>query len=486
MSVDSLVAGPVDTSTAFGGAGLLESLSDLTSSLESGSWVAAGLSGVGVALDTAAAVSDPFGSLIAAGLGWLMEHLQPLKGWLNDLTGDAGAVLGHAATWDNVAGALRESGDELDRLVRVDLEDMSGAAIVAYTAHVNALADRVRGAGESASAIGSALSTCATIVQVVHDLVRDTLAQLVGSIVSWASELVFTAGLATPLVVEQVATRVASLAVRVGRSVVDVLTSARALKGLLEAMRDALARFASGVRVRPGSAASDAAGDAARRVGADVTDDAARAGAHAADAYGDAARAALPDISDLPHPRDGADLDTWAEAVAARHPTLLPEEVKGIYRYTTKEGCAEMNGYLRGMIDVSPADAARIQRDVDNAVSGMNKLPRVEGTHYRGTDLPADVLDRWRVGNRVADPAFTSTSTSPHVAEDFRIGDPDERPPGNAFITVEGHSGVDVRPLSHYVAEDEILVPPGTSYEVVGREWDDRGFFNLEGREVER
>jgi hypothetical protein len=89
------------------------------------------------------------------------------------------------------------------------------------------------------------------------------------------------------------------------------------------------------------------------------------------------------------------------------------------------------------------------------------------------------------VGNRVADPAFSSTSTSPRVAEEFRIGDPKERPPGNAFITVEGRSGVDVRPLSHYVAEDEILVPPGTFYEVTSRQWDkDAGHYWLSGDEV--
>ena len=45
-----------------------------------------------------------------------------------------------------------------------------------------------------------------------------------------------------------------SLAARVGRSVTDVLTSARSLSGLLEAMRDVLARLASGVRGRlPGT-----------------------------------------------------------------------------------------------------------------------------------------------------------------------------------------------------------------------------------------
>jgi hypothetical protein len=439
MSANPLVAAPVDTSTAFGGAGLLESLTDLSSSLQSGDWVAAGLSGVGVALDTAAAVVDPFGSLIAAGLGWLMEHLEPLKGWLNDLTGDAGAVLGFAATWDNVATAMTDAGDELNRVVRADLEGMSGASVLAYAAYANGLADRVRAAGGSASAMGSALRTCSTVVQVVHDLVRDTLAQLVGSIISWAAELVLTVGLATPWVVSQVTTRVGSLAARVGKSVTDVITSAKSLKNLLEAMKDALARLASGVRGRlPGGG------------GATPTP-------HAPSVP---TRSVLPDISDLPHPKNGADVDDWAEAVAGRHPTLTPDEVRNIYRYTTDAGYQEMNTYLRSPSSFSPGDAARIQDEVDAAVSGMSKLPAHDGVTFRGTTMPQHVLDQWKeVGNEVSDRAFWSTSTDYDVAQGFRNG-------GNAFVTVEGRSGVDVQPLSHYGLEAEILMPPGTRFEV--------------------
>jgi len=256
VSDNPLVASRVDTSTAFGGAGVLESVTDLCSSLESGSWVAVGLSGVGAALDVAATVIDPLGSLIGAGLGWLMEHLEPLKGWLNDLTGDAGAVLGFAGTWQNVADAMGAAGDELSRVVRADLEAMTGASIAAYAAYADGLADRIRATGGSASAIGGALKTCAMVVQVVHDLVRDTLASLVGSIISWAAEAVFTLGLATPVIVGQVSTRVSSLATKVGRSVTDVISSAKSLKNLLEALQDVLRRLASGVRAKlPGGRA---------------------------------------------------------------------------------------------------------------------------------------------------------------------------------------------------------------------------------------
>lgn len=256
MTATPLVAGPVNTSSAFGGAGALESVTDLCTSLKSGDWVASGMAGVGAALDIAATVSDPLGSLIGAGLGWLMEHLEPLKGWLNDLAGDAGAVLGFADTWSNVATAMGAAGDELNRVVRSDLEAMSGASITAYAAYTDKLADHIRVTGTSASAIGEALKTCATVVKVVHDLVRDTLAQLVGSIISWVAEAVFSVGLATPVIIGQVTTRVSSLATKVGKSVTDVLTSAKSLKNLLEALEGALGGVAKGIRAKlPGGTA---------------------------------------------------------------------------------------------------------------------------------------------------------------------------------------------------------------------------------------
>ncbi len=245
---DALVVPGQDTTTAVSGTGVVESVHDLAQALQGGSWLEVGLAGVGAALDVAATVVDPLGSLIAAGLGWLMDHLEPLKGWLDDLTGDAGAVAGFAGTWDHVAAAMGTAGEDLSHMARADLEAMQGAAVVAYARYADDLAAKMRASSASSSAVASALRTCATVVQVVHDLVRDTIAQLVGSIISWAAEAVFTLGLATPWIVGQVSTRVSSLATRVGRSVVDVVTSAKSLKNLVEAMREALARLAASVR----------------------------------------------------------------------------------------------------------------------------------------------------------------------------------------------------------------------------------------------
>ncbi|WP_051274682.1 hypothetical protein [Cellulomonas sp. URHD0024] len=304
MSVNPLVAAPVDTSTTFGGAGLLDSVSGLCDALQSTSWVSAGLAGVGVALDTVAAVVDPLGSLISAGLGWLIEHLQPLKGWLNDLTGDAGAVLGFAGTWGNVADAMGAAGNELTRVVRADLEAMSGESISAYSAYADALADRIRVTGSSAASIGSALKVCAMIVQAVHDLVRDTLSQLVGSIISWAAEAVFTLGLATPVIVGQVSTRVSSLATRIGRSVTDVITSAKSLRGLLDALKGALTRLSHGVRSKlPGHA--EAPGAPTPRVADAPTERVGDPSVHDPVDVDDLTNKQKSELFDIPNPQQG-------------------------------------------------------------------------------------------------------------------------------------------------------------------------------------
>jgi hypothetical protein len=68
LTGNPLVAARVDTETPFSGAELLDSGTQLGSAIESGSWVQGGMAAFATAADTIATVSDPLGSLIAAGL----------------------------------------------------------------------------------------------------------------------------------------------------------------------------------------------------------------------------------------------------------------------------------------------------------------------------------------------------------------------------------------------------------------------------------
>lgn len=233
---NALVAGPVDTATPFSGAGLLDSGTQLASAIESGNWVEGGLAAFSTVVDTVATAIDPLGSLIAAGLGWLIDHFEPIKGWFNDLTGDAGAVAGFSQTWTNVQNQLNSSADYLDRVVS-DLDDMAGEAIDAYRRFQTDAAAHIRASGQWAGAMATGLQIASTIVQVVHDLVRDILSQLVGSAISWATEAVVTVGIATPWIISQVSSRVASWTAKISGKLTGLLRSCGKLGDLLNELR---------------------------------------------------------------------------------------------------------------------------------------------------------------------------------------------------------------------------------------------------------
>ncbi|PKI89915.1 hypothetical protein CW368_12180 [Actinomycetales bacterium SN12] len=236
------MAAPVDTSTPFKGAFLLEDGEALVAAIKSGDWVAGGFAVFSGAMDTVAAVIDPLGSLIASGLGWLMEHLEPLKGWLNGLTGDAGQVAGFSQTWTNVGAQLRQSASDLS-VVLGDLDAADGEAVRAYLAFQEDVVAHLHAAGSWADGVATGMQMASTIVQVVHDLVRDALAQLVGSLISYASELILTVGLAAPLVIEQAATRVSALVTRFSTKIPQLVDALRQLGKLVDDLKALFTRF---------------------------------------------------------------------------------------------------------------------------------------------------------------------------------------------------------------------------------------------------
>ncbi|KEP73972.1 hypothetical protein HR12_26265 [Microbacterium sp. SUBG005] len=99
--------------------------------------------------------------------------------------------------------------------------------------------------------MATGLQIASTIVQVVHDLVRDILSQLVGSAISWATQAVVTVGLATPWIVAQVSSRVASWTAKISSKLTGLLRSCGKLGDLLTELKALLDRGAGMLRSVP-------------------------------------------------------------------------------------------------------------------------------------------------------------------------------------------------------------------------------------------
>ncbi|GLY40455.1 type IV secretion protein Rhs [Amycolatopsis sp. NBRC 101858] len=229
-----LVAQREDSTTAISGLPLLESANDLKQGIESGDWASVAMGAVGVALDALSMAMDPFGSILAAGVGWLIEHVGPLSAALDALTGDADQIKAQSQTWANVAKELGAVGEELADLVKADLQSWSGNASDQYRRRAADTVDLLTAAQKGCEGASSGVKTAGEVVAAVRMLVRDIIAELVGHLISWALQVVFTLGIGLTWVVPQVVAAVAKTASKIADITKKLVKALKALVPLLK------------------------------------------------------------------------------------------------------------------------------------------------------------------------------------------------------------------------------------------------------------
>ncbi|UKD57349.1 DUF6531 domain-containing protein [Amycolatopsis sp. FU40] len=229
-----LIAPTKDSTTAYSGISLLEAAAGLKEAIEGGSWASVAMGAVGVALDALSTALDPFGAILAAGVAWLMEHVGPLKEALNALTGDADQIKAQAETWTNVAKELESIGADLTEQVERDLQSWTGEAADAYRERTKDVANLLGAAQKGTEGAASGVKTAGEVVAAVRMLVRDIIAQLVGHLISWALQVLLTAGIGLAWVVPQVAAAVAKTAAQIAKLTTRLVQALKALLPLLK------------------------------------------------------------------------------------------------------------------------------------------------------------------------------------------------------------------------------------------------------------
>jgi hypothetical protein len=224
-----LVAQAQDSTRWYTGLGLVEDVADVCTGIHDNSWVDSTLGGVGTTLDTLSAVIDPLGALVSWGVGWLMEHVKPLKDALDWLAGNADEVAAHAATWQNVASFTREAAGDYTGRLRAEVGTWFGASGDAYRAHAAMHLKVLDGLSLAAQGISYAVEGAGLLVGLVRGIVRDLIADFIGTLAvrlpEWLAEAGLTLGIATPVVIGQVGALVAKWANKIQHFVRGLLRS---------------------------------------------------------------------------------------------------------------------------------------------------------------------------------------------------------------------------------------------------------------------
>ncbi|MEU8815378.1 hypothetical protein [Actinoplanes sp. NPDC048796] len=232
---------------------LAEDIETVLDGVRSGSWIDTTLGAVSAGLDALALISDPIGGLLQYGVAWIIEHVKPLSEALDWLAGDPGQIAAHTQTWRNVAAALRDEAAGLDRAVRWDTSEWVGSASDAYRNWTGQQRDAVGALATASDTMAAITEGAGMLVAGVRTMVRDAIAVLVSRLMSYAAEMAFSLGFATPLVVEQVSTLCASWAARIAgwlRGLVRSLSNLRGLAGRMNRVLEAVKKLLSRLRGR--------------------------------------------------------------------------------------------------------------------------------------------------------------------------------------------------------------------------------------------
>jgi len=244
-----LVAAQQESESSFwAGTGVGEDISDLSQAIGEGSWRQGAMAGVGLAGDVLFTVTNPIAAGVSVVVGWIIEHIYPLDEMLEQLTGDADAVMAGSQTWTNISNAYTQQATDLQDYLTADMADQAGLAADAWRARAGKLTGGMSAMSSVAANIAKGLEIAAAIVQFVHDMVRDAISEAIGMFFQAAAEEIFSLGLATPVVVGQISTWVADKVSMLASKAKDLINSFEALSGLLKKIEPGITKLMEGLK----------------------------------------------------------------------------------------------------------------------------------------------------------------------------------------------------------------------------------------------
>lgn len=232
--MNDLIARAAETTTrdALEGTRILGPAIVVSKDIESFGWLQ-GLAIPGAATDVAGFIVDPIASMASSAASFLMEHCDALSEALDSLAGSPAAVTAQAQTWFNVADRVTGTTTEYASRTAA-LPTWQGPAATAYQEFASEYCALLEGAGALADGVGHSLSGASAVVGFVRTIVRETIADLVGKLISWVSQLAATAGLASPWVVARATETIAKYVTKVSDWIQSLFTS---VKKLMEAVK---------------------------------------------------------------------------------------------------------------------------------------------------------------------------------------------------------------------------------------------------------
>ncbi|MFJ1913108.1 ADP-ribosyltransferase [Streptomyces sp. NPDC088147] len=168
------------------------------------------------------------------------------------------------------------------------------------------------------------------------------------------------------------------------------------------------------------------------------------------------------------------DRKDWArkvEEIARQNPLtkdFTAEDALIVADYTGS-WAEDANKYLRGQ-PIPGSRSNSVPKFIERMDRALDHLPPVDGTFYRGTFMPDELLEKFANGEEVEMPEYLSTSSDPAKADRAAENSKSNGRKGEKVVLeVTTDNGRNIDPLSRYQGkESEVLIPRGGKFVKTG------------------
>lgn len=228
--------------------GPIGDIRDAVIQLDAGDWKGGAESALSAVQGIGELALGGLGGLISYGVDILLNYVDPLKFWMDQLTGDSAQVNGMAMTWASIGDSLRSTASELDSGSSSAMQNMKGESVSRYLSRQGQVVASINTLADASATVGSAVAKAAELVKKTHDYVCKLISDIIGE----AVEGVAFAGLTLGASLVKAAISVGERAIAEAWNVQNLLNLLKAafdeLKSLFDILTAAAPAFLSAIR----------------------------------------------------------------------------------------------------------------------------------------------------------------------------------------------------------------------------------------------
>lgn len=242
--------------TATSGAGIVDTYAGLVESITSDSEsegekvVDIALSATGAVIDTIGMAVDPFGYIVSAGVGWLLEHVSFLREPLD-------ALLGNPDEINANVDALKAAAAEMKTIASEHRQDLStvaewqGQAGDLYTKSLGQMADELESLGMTLDGTAAVVGISGMLVITLRGIVFDIIASLITELIRYAliaaASAVVTFGGSVAAFLGVAGARAAATAARIAGKISKLISGLGRQAGRLAKLAESMSKLAEGL-----------------------------------------------------------------------------------------------------------------------------------------------------------------------------------------------------------------------------------------------